>query len=526
MEGTFVSLLPPIAAILLCIILREAILSLFIGVFVGALILQGFNPFSALFHSVDGLILNALIDEDHLMNIIFVILIGGFVEIMNRSGYTRYWISALANLLRTRRNAGASIWLSGMILFIDDYANSLIIGNGFRKLVDRVGISREKLAFLVDTTSAPITSIMFISTWIGFEISTIQSVLDAKSIDAYTGYGLFFTSIPYRFYPILILFFCFWLVWTERDFGPMRRAEEETIRNGGPGFDEEDDNASGVESPSLYSLFVFAPFAVLTIFTLIFLASSGIQNGAVIDWGQPWVTMADIFNNADAYRSIIWATLLASVLAWGIHLLLLRESFKKVYDAWLAGCKSMFPICMILTLAWSIGSVCTALGTDAFVASILGSDFNPTYLPFATFICAAVISFSTGTSFGTMSILIPIVMPLALPFSETDPAILNATVGSILGGAIFGDHCSPISDTTILSSAASGCTVTAHVNTQLPYALTAAVVASLCLLTVSSVAAWMLICCGSIVLVGITYLVGRKPDGIEPLQPLRTTGGE
>ncbi|MDP8244480.1 MAG: Na+/H+ antiporter NhaC family protein [Candidatus Hinthialibacter antarcticus] len=515
MEGTFVSLLPPLAAILLCIVLREAILSLFIGVFVGALILNGFNPFSALFHSVDGLILNSLIDEDHLMNIIFVVLIGGFVEIMNRSGYTRYWISTLANILRTRRNAGVSIWASGMLLFVDDYANSLIVGNGFRKLVDRVGISREKLAFLVDTTSAPITSIMFISTWIGFEISTIQSVLDAKAIEGYSGYGLFFTSIPYRFYPILILFFCFWLVWSQRDFGPMRRAEEEAIRNGGPGFDEEDDNTSGVESPNVYTLLVFAPFAVLTIFTLIFLTYSGVRNGAAIDWGTPWATMADIFNNADAYRSIVWATLLASVLAYGIHLLLLRESFAKVYDAWLDGCKSMFPICMILTLAWSIGSVCTELGTDAFVASILGADFNPAYLPVVTFICAAVISFSTGTSFGTMSILIPIVMPLALPFSESNPEILNATVGSILGGAIFGDHCSPISDTTILSSAASGCTVTSHVNTQLPYALTAAAVAAICLLSVNVAPAWTLNIGGGVALVIVAYTVGRKPQGID-----------
>ncbi len=514
MEGTFVSLLPPLAAILLCIILREAILSLFIGVFVGALIVQGFNPLSALFHSVDGFILAELTDEDHILNLMFVVLIGGFVEIMNRSGYTRYWISALAGILRTRRNAGVSIWASGMVFFIDDYANSLIVGNGYRKLVDRVRISREKLAFIVDTTSAPITSIMFISTWIGFEISTIQSVLDAKAIEGYSGYGLFFTSIPYRFYPILILFFCLWLVWTQRDYGPMRRAEEAALREGGPGFDEEDGGAAGIESPSLFTLFVFAPFAVLTIFTLIFLTYSGIANGAETDWSAPWQTMASIFNESDAYRSIVWATLLASVTAYAIHLFLLKESFAKVYDAWLDGCKSMFPICMILTLAWSIGSVCTELGTDAFVASILGADFNPAYLPVVTFICAAVISFSTGTSFGTMSILIPIVTPLALPFSESNPEILNATVGSILGGAIFGDHCSPISDTTILSSAASGCSVTAHVNTQLPYALTAALVASLCLMSVNLAPAWTLNLTGLAALAFIAYALGRKPHGI------------
>ncbi|MBI1387565.1 MAG: hypothetical protein GC154_03865 [bacterium] len=181
MEGTIVSLLPPLVAIILCIILREAILSLFIGVWVGALLLNHFHPAVALFRSVDQIALNALIDPDHAVNIMFIVLIGGFVQMMNQSSYSRRWIAALAGLLRSPRNARVAMWTTGMLLFIDDYANSLIVGGGYRQLADRFRIAREKLAFIVDTTSAPITSIALISTWIGFEISTIDQVLDARA---------------------------------------------------------------------------------------------------------------------------------------------------------------------------------------------------------------------------------------------------------------------------------------------------------------------------------------------------------
>lgn len=515
MEGTVISLLPPLAAIVLCVLLREAVISLFLGVLLGAFLIYGYNPIAALYHSVDEIILTELLKANNAINLIYVVLIGGFVEIMNRSVYTRYWIASLANLLRNRRNAGATIWGSGMLLFVDDYANSLIVGYGFRKLVDRVRISREKLAFIVDTTSAPITSIAIISTWIGFEITTIQNVLDARGFDAYTGYGLFFTSIPYRFYPILILFFCLMIAYTGRDYGPMRKVEERTMREGGTGSVDKDDDETlpaDMETPHWSSIAVFAPFALLTFFTLFFLTYTGIQAGAVVDYSQPWETLKEIFNEADAYRSILYSTLIASVFSYLIHLALLRESFTRVYDAWMGGCKAMFPICMILLLAWSIGSVCSQLKTDEFIASMLGADFDPTFLPAVTFICAAVISFSTGTSFGTMSILIPIVVPIVLPFAESDPSILNATVGSILGGAIFGDHCSPISDTTILSSAASGCSVTAHVSTQLPYALTAAAAATVCLMSVGFMPAFVLNIAGIGVLAAILFAIGRAPD--------------
>ncbi|MBI1390725.1 MAG: hypothetical protein GC154_20025, partial [bacterium] len=330
-------------------------------------------------------------------------------------------------------------------------------------------------------------------------------------VTEYTGYGLFFTSIPYRFYPILALLMCLAVCWSGRDFGPMRQAELDAQQgDGGLGNDEIDELSGG--RLHLGTLLVFAPFVVLTVCSLGALVISGLGNGAEIDRSSLWQTLSNIFNESDAYRSILWATLLSTVTAFAVHLAVLRESFEEVYDAWLTGCKSMFPISIILVLAWSIGAVCTELRTDQFIASLLGADFNPAFLPFFTFLCAALISFSTGTSFGTMSILIPIVTPLVLPFGADNPAIVSAAVGSILGGAIFGDHCSPISDTTILSSGASGCTVTAHVNTQLPYALSAAGVSALCLLATPFAPVWALNLGGMAILIAVVYVFGSKTD--------------
>lgn len=512
MEGTVLSLFPPLIAICLCIVLRDAIPSLLIGVFSGALILYQFNPITALLRSFDTIIVSSFTDRDHAINLFFVVLIGGMVEIMNRSETTRAWISFFASRLRSRNNGAVSIWFAGILMFIDDYANSLIIGNGFRKFADGLRISREKLAFLVDTTSAPITSLALVSTWIGFEVSVIGDAIEDFGVtDQYSGYGLFFASIPYRFYAVMMLLFCLMVAFTGRDFGPMRKKEAEAASNG-------DDLANGTDAskhkrPKTLSLLVFLPVFVLTLMTLYFLVVSGLSNGAETDPNSIWLTFVNLFTEASAFESILWATLIASIFSFAIHLGVLREAYGNVMENWMAGCQGMFTICIILLLAWSIGSVCSDLETGAYIASLLGEDFDPHFLPLLTFIFAAGTSFATGTSYGTMSILFPIALPLAFQFGSDNPEIIYGTTGSVLAGAIFGDHCSPISDTTILSSGASGCSVTAHVNTQLPYALLVAAASCVCLAVspFETMHPWVLNAAGLVFLLAMLYAIGRRP---------------
>lgn len=277
MEGTFFALIPPLVAILLCIWLRDAIPSLLVGIFIGAIIIHQFDIWTALLRSFDEILLASFVDEDHAINLFFVVLIGGLVEIMNRSEATRNWISFFASKIRRRAHASVAIWCAGMVMFIDDYANSLLVGNGFRKFADRLRVSREKLAFLVDTTAAPITSIALISTWIGFEISVIQTVLIDMQVEGYSGYGLFFASLPYRFYPVLMLIFCLMLAWSGRDYGPMLGAERRALaQNAAPPSDLETKEAD--YDPAMIrfgTALVFLPFVLLTVTCLVFLVEIG-----------------------------------------------------------------------------------------------------------------------------------------------------------------------------------------------------------------------------------------------------------
>jgi Na+/H+ antiporter NhaC len=510
MEGTVLSLLPPLVAIVLCILLREAILSLFIGIYVGALLLYSFAPLTALFRSVDDVILSSFVDPDHAVTLLFTILIGGLIEIFNRSPSAGLVLAAISRRLRDRRMTSLTVWLAGVIFFIDDYANSLIIGNSFRGLADRVRISREKLAFLVDTTSAPVTSLMLVSTWIGFEISIINDALTASGNAQYSGYNLFLSSIPYRFYPVLAIFFALMICLSRRDYGPMARAEAAALS----AFATQSHSPETRPHAHRRDALVFLPILFLLISSIVMLAVDGSAKREAVPGETVWQVLLATFSAADAFRCLLWASLLACLLSFVVHILILRESFRSVFENWMDGNRGMFNICVILVLAWSIGDICRRMGTDAYVASLLGEGFNPAFLPVVTFLVAAGISFATGTSFGTMSILIPITLPLAFQYGAENPDILLGTVGSVLGGAIFGDHCSPLSDTTILSSGASGCTVAAHVNTQMPYALTTGVAALGCLLLIplGIFPSLLLLLAGMLFLGGVLYFYGENVE--------------
>jgi Na+/H+ antiporter NhaC len=368
-----------------------------------------------------------------------------------------------------------------------------------RSVFDRVKMSRAKLAYIVDSTAAPVASLALIGTWVGAEITFIQQGLDDvadrgalpvfvnEQGTAITGMQAFLASLPYRFYPILALFLVFLVAWSRRDFGPMKRAEENALA----GKDEHPYDARieppEEDAPKPRWWLGLIPVVILVGITVLLLILTGYRTSdgqnvlqQPIAW---WEKAYLIINGADAYLSIYYGALLAAIVAMILTIVTRACSVRAASDAGLDGMARMFPAIVILILAWALSRVEQDLMLGEVANAYLqAAGFPIVWMPLAIFVCAAVISFATGTSWGTMGILCPAVVAIMAGQAaglEQDKALplFYAAVGSVLAGAIFGDHCSPISDTTVLSSVASGCRHEDHVWTQIPYALVAAVAA-------------------------------------------------
>jgi Na+/H+ antiporter NhaC len=535
----FLTLLPPILAILLAVLLRQVVVALLAGVWLGAFLISGFRPLTALARVVDRYILNALTDTSHASILIFSLLLGGMVAIVSRSGGTRGIVEALRGWAANRRSTQVVTWLMGMFIFFDDYANTLVVGNTMRPVTDRMRISREKLAYLVDSTAAPIASVALISTWIGYEVSLIGDAMRTVGSDV-DPYQLFLASIPFRFYPLLALVFALAVAVSGRDLGPMLAAERRAaagklLRDGArPTADVESESmAPRTDAPCRWYN------AVIPIFTVIGvtlgglwitgragLAASGDPLGALsvvetLTRGSLIRDLGSIFSAADSYKTLLWGSalgcLVAAVLALGQRILTLAETM----EAWLAGLKAMLVACVILLLAWSIGAVCEDLQTAGYVVSLISEAVPWVLLPAMVFLIAGGVAFATGTSWGTMAILMPLTVPLATEVARLnglDPAgahtLLLGSIASVLAGADFGDHCSPISDTTILSSMASASDHIDHVRTQMPYAVLVGAVGLLIgnLPSAWGLSPWISLLLGSAILVAVLWYFGRTTD--------------
>ncbi len=482
------SLLPPILAILLALILRQVFISLFAGIWLGATFLWGYNPLLGLLRLLDHYIVNSLADPNHASIVLFSMTLGGMVGIISRSGGTQGIVKKLSNFASKPRGGQIAAWAMGVFIFFDDYANTLIVGNTMRPITDRVRISREKLSYIVDSTAAPVASIAVISTWIGFELGLIQSVFQQLNINQNI-YLIFLQTIPYRFYSVLAIIFVLSIALLGRDFGPMLKAEKRARKTGKVlrpgGIPLSDLTLTRITAPEGTPL--RWPNAVLPIFVVIFVTIIGLwYNGRenLMVQGATDHSIRMIIGAANSFTVLMWSSFAgvftAGVLAISQKILTLRQTL----DAWISGMKSMVYAMVILVFAWSISKICEDLHTADYVVSITRGILSPRLLPLITFLISAFISFATGTSWGTMSILMPIVVPMAYKFSqetllspEASTAILIGTIASVLSGSVFGDHCSPISDTTIMSSMASGSDHVDHVRTQIPYALLVAGVA-------------------------------------------------
>ncbi len=487
----WVTILPPLVAIALALIFHEVVTALFVGVWLGCLFLMGYNPLTALLLTIGRFARDALADENHAAILIFSLLLGGMVGLLTRMGASRAIVDVLTPLATSRRRGQFAAWVAGLVIFFDDYANTLIVGNTMRPLTDRLRVSREKLAYIVDSTAAPVAAIVFVSTWVGYEISLIEDGLvlavgGGEARPPVSAFAVFIHSIPYLFYPLLALFFVLLVIVMKREFGPMLAAERRASSGGGlfrpdaqlaACMDEIDDVANGRARWWMAA----APVATVVVTVVTGLVYTGLE--ALPEGSER--SLSSIFGQADPFRPLLWGSLLgciaALVLAVGWRLMKLSEAIR----AWVDGLRSMLLAFVILMLAWSLGAVTESLGTASYLSTVLSDRLPLEALPFSVFVVAAVISFATGTSWATMAILFPLVIPLAValgaglePADGSGYGLLLGTIAGVMAGSLFGDHCSPLSDTTVLSSMASGCDHVDHVRTQLPYALAAAIVSA------------------------------------------------
>ena len=493
----WISLLPPLIAIALALIFRHVVVSLFFGIWLGGFFIEGLNPLYGLWRSIDTFIVPSLADPDNASILMFSALLSAMVGVISRSGGTRGIVEAVRPLATTPRRAQLATFFAGIGIFFDDYANTLIVGNTFRPITDRLKVSREKLAYLVDSTAAPVVTIVFVSTWVGFEISLIRDGLRiaaeqtadpalAGALAAASPFTVFLSSIPFLFYPILALFMVALVIVTQRDFGPMHAAETRARTGGGvfrPGSQlMVNTEETGLDAPEGAPLRWYN--AAIPVLTVVLVVLLGLYFNGRNEIGP--ASLWDTFGAADPFKAILWGSLsgciVAIVLATSQRILSLKEAL----DGWLSGIRAMTMGFVILTLAWSLGEVTNQLATAQYLTQVLEGSLAPELVPVLTFATAAVVSFCTGTSWATMTILLPLVVPLIVALGgaagfETGEggALLVSSISSVLAGSIFGDHCSPISDTTVLSSMASACDHMDHVRTQLPYALIVAVVAML-----------------------------------------------
>jgi len=475
MVGTLWSVLPPLVAIVLSFITKNVILSLFLGILTGGLLLNNFNPFSAVAYSLEK-IAGSVADEWNAKLLLFNLIMGAGIAFIWRLGGSKALADWARTKIKTRKSPTVLAWLLGVIVFFNDYVNAAIVGNVTRDIFEEHKISREKLAYILDSTSAPVAT-FFISDWIAYQLGMIQKGMESANIKDISPLSAFFGSIPFNLYCLFTVVFVGVIAFTFWDFGPMLKAELRAQREGKtkrdgavPLLDVGFELGEPIEKKPMIITFVLPIMALIGV-TIWGFYYTGAKAGGN--------TLIEKLGNADAATALLWGAFAMMftgiVLALGFKLMDVSETFKTVID----GFKLMLLACSILVLAWSIGSVTKDVDLSGFVVSSIKEGTSFALVPGIVFVVGALISFATGTSWGTMAILTPIAIPIA--YKLTGDAWLSVTVmsGAVFAGSIFGDHCSPISDTTVLSSIFASCEHMDHVNTQLPYAVFTALVAIL-----------------------------------------------
>ncbi|SDQ40051.1 Na+/H+ antiporter NhaC family protein [Carnobacterium viridans] len=530
------SLVPPVVSIILAFISKDVIISLFLGIFAGGFVLHLadgsiFYAFVQSFLSIIDYTLNSLADPWNAGIILQVLTIGGLIALMTKMGGAKAVANALSKKAKGPISTQVITWILGILLFFDDYANSLIVGPVMRPVTDEKKVSREKLSFIVDATAAPIAGIALISTWVGYEVGLIKDGYEAIGQEV-NAYSIFVETIPYRFYNILMLLFVLCTAVMLKEFGPMLTAERRARKYDENNLEELNPSASNsseidemepVEGVHLSIWNAIVPIGTLIVVAIIGFYLNG-YNGILAgdnttlinllkESPYSFTAIQEAFGASDASIVLFQAALLASLVAMAMGVYQKTFTWGKAVETWINGMKSLIITGAILLLAWSLSEIITDLGTAQFLVSLLSDSMPAFLLPSVIFVLGSIISFATGTSYGTMGILMPLAIPLAAALSP-DPGFIVMSAGAVLTGAIFGDHCSPISDTTILSSMGAGVNHMEHVKTQLPYALVVGVITVLFgFLPVGlGMPIWIVLPVSMIVIILVVYFFGKSVE--------------
>ena len=495
------ALLPPIIAIALALITKEVYSSLFIGIAVGGLLFANFNPVGAMQHVfVDGMI-GQLSDAWNVGILIFLVVLGSMVMLMNRAGGSGAFGRWASEHVKTRVGAQLATVALGVLIFIDDYFNCLTVGSVMRPLTDKHHISREKLAYLIDATAAPVCIIAPISSW---------AAAVTGFVDGANGLSLFIRAIPYNFYAMLTIVMMLTLSLGKFDYGPMKKAEEEHLtklkrkasrHHGASITGAEDQPDPPVSEKGMVMHLVFPIISLIVCCVIGMIYTGGFFEG---------VGFVDAFSGSDASVGLVYGSVVALIITVIFFLITRVLDFRECMNAIPEGFKSMVPAILILTFAWTLKSMTDSLGAASYVAGLVENVADNhalmSLLPAFVFMIGVLLSFATGTSWGTFGILIPIVVNVF--GGNLDNELMIIAISACMAGAVCGDHCSPISDTTIMASAGAQCDHIRHVSTQLPYAVTAASVSLVCYVFTGFIRNWI-VCLplGVVLMIGILLMV-------------------
>ncbi len=490
MDYGFLSLLPPLVAVVMAIKSKNVILSLFCGGFVGTLIFASGNPFLATKSIIGDYFFVQLTDSYNAGVIVLVIFIGGFIKLMEKSGGAQAFSKSVYKYVNTKLKAQLCAWVGGILIFFSDLGTPLLVGPVFRPLFDKLKISRETLAWILDSTSSPVAILIPFIGWGVYIMGLIQAEFDNLNV-AQSDYATFVEAIPFQIYAILAIIMIPLVAFTKKDFSQMKKAETEAA-SGEYSFEEDLKAGTSNARPSMVIIPIIVVFATLFI--------------TLAPLGFPFKKVdGNAFRVALTMGYFFGAVLLMAMI--GIYKV---KDFKETFKIYVDGMKGMTDVAVTLVLAWSLGSMISALGTADFIVNGLKSvNFSAGLVPGAIFIFGAFVSFSTGSSWGTFAIM----MPLAIPMAHAFGIPYAIAVGAVLSGGLFGDHCSPISDTTILSSTGAQCDLVDHVKTQLPYACVNGVIAFGAFIFAGFTRSPLAVALAVAVLLGVMFVWGRKEEG-------------
>ncbi len=475
----FLSLLPPVLAIILAIFTRQVYISLILGIFMGWLIIDNGNPWLGFLDTIESLVI-VFQDSGNARTIMFCALVGALIILIQRSGGVEGFILKIQKILaqyEVKKSGNARImvqllaWLTGLLIFVESSISILTVGTLYRPIFDKLGIPREKLAYIADSSSAPSSILIPFNGWGAFIMGLLASVGFANP------FATMFKAMVYNFYPMLALLIVPILILTKKDFGPMAKAEKRAREEGKvlgdaavPMVTDELTNVQPIPNIPHRARNMVVPIAIMVLMMPLMLTYTG--------WERAMTDMAEAtflqkisyaIGNGSGSTSVLVGVILALLIAMFYYRIQGIMKMNEMVDLTIKGISGLMPLALLMLFAFAIGSVCKQLGTGVYVASIASETLPSGIVPFLIFVLSCFIAFSTGTSWGTFAIMIPIAVPLA----ETLDVNVYIAIAAVMGGGVFGDHCSPISDTTILSSMASASDHIDHVRTQLPYALIA-----------------------------------------------------